>query len=74
MARTSKLQTFRIIGESAAHGMGPRVKPAFFEELAKQFYPDNKHRRQWAYDNLAMFYNEECSRIRVWERISRIGS
>jgi len=70
---TSKLQTFRVIGESAAHSMGNYVKPDFFKELSKQFYPSNKHRRSWAYDNLCMFYNDECSRIKVIERLTRRG-
>lgn len=54
---------FDIIGEDA-------VAKVFFTDLSEDMYPKNTHRREWAFANLEMFYQEERARIRVFKKLS----
>ena len=41
-----------------------------FDEITERMYPKNLHRRQWARDNLEMFYNQEMERIKMWQELA----
>ena len=55
-------QTLWRIGYAAAHGMSENPDN-FFNELVRDMYPHNLHRRDWAKANLELFYNNEVAQI-----------
>jgi len=72
----SKLKLFKSIGESYARTVAfdiigeDSVAKVFFADLAEDMYPENKHRREWAFANIQLFYDEERARIRVFKKLS----
>jgi hypothetical protein len=77
----SKLQLFRIIGESFARAhefsdsghIGTRkvdrTADRFFAMTADEMYPNNKHRNEWAASNMRMFYIQEFERIQIMQKL-----
>lgn len=63
------LRTLRLIGEVAARN---RIGSAddYFDDLVKEMYPKNLHRRAWAWDNLHLFYSNEKERMLIMQRLT----
>ena len=72
-----KLELFRIIGESFAHAHAVRVDKfraeLFFQITADSMYPSNLHRRDWAYENMMMFFTQEHERMAIMRKLSDTG-
>jgi len=63
------LKTLRIIAETAARNRIGSVDD-YFDELVKEMYPKNLHRRAWAWHNLHLFYSNEKERMLIMQRLT----
>jgi len=63
------LKTFRIIAEAAARNRIGSVSH-YFDDIAKEMYPNNLHRREWARSNLVLFYGHEKERMLIMQRLT----
>ena len=73
------MTTFRIIGESYAQAHIPKhhinlteendqLRRDYFDTVCEKLYPHNISRREWANDNLKLFYSNEVDRMRIMYR------
>lgn len=77
----NKLHLFRIVGESLAKvsefadlgviGTRKVDKYAykFFKETSIELYPENLHRREWAFENMKMFYEHQCEEMQIMHKL-----
>ena len=76
----NKLELFRTIGEAHAKSvefvMGPLGErkvdyhsERIFVYIAREMYPFNEHRYEWALANMTMFYTQECERQQIMGRL-----
>lgn len=76
----NKLELFRIVGESHARSLEFHMGPIgerkadwhsirIFEYMAREMYPWNDNRREWAVTNMTMFYTQECERNQIMGKL-----